>query len=92
VHQLMDELFVGGSHEECLDNIDVSHIGQLGALLGEAPNVLTESFIWLLALDPEVPGVTRVDTSTQEVPHENLHEVGPVVDVTGQKMFQPGSR
>jgi hypothetical protein len=43
--QLMDELFVGGSHEECPDDIGVSHVGQLGALLGEAPNVLMESFI-----------------------------------------------
>jgi hypothetical protein len=43
--QLMDELFVGGSHEECPDDIGVSHIGQLGALPGQAPNVLTESFI-----------------------------------------------
>jgi hypothetical protein len=45
VPQLMDELFAGGSREECPDNIGVSHVGQLGALPGEAPNVLMESFI-----------------------------------------------
>jgi hypothetical protein len=45
VPQLMDELFVGGSREECPDDIGVSHVGQLGALPGEAPNVLMESFI-----------------------------------------------
>jgi hypothetical protein len=50
-------------------------------------NVLKESFIRLLLAAPEVPGVTRVDISILEVPHENLHEVGPVVDATGQKVF-----
>jgi hypothetical protein len=83
----MDELFAGGSHDEHLDDIGVSHIGQLGALLGEVPNVLMESFIWLLATAPEVPGVTRADIGTLEVPHENLHEVSLVVDATGRKML-----
>jgi hypothetical protein len=43
--QFVDELLVGGSHEERPDDIGVSHVGQLGALPEEAPNVLTESFI-----------------------------------------------
>jgi hypothetical protein len=88
----MDELFADGSREECPDDIGISHVGQLGALPGEAPNVLTESFIPLLAAALEVLGVTRVDISTLEVSHENLYEVILVVDATGQKMFQPGSR
>jgi hypothetical protein len=83
----MDELFVVGSHEERPDDIGVGHIGQLGALSGEAPNVLTESFIRLLVVAPEIPRVTRAYISTLEVPLENLYEVGPVVDATGQKMF-----
>jgi hypothetical protein len=83
----MDELFIGGSREKGPDNIGVSHIGQLGALPGEAPNVLMESFIWLLVAAPKVLGVTRADISTLEAPYKNLHEVGPVVDVTGRKMF-----
>jgi hypothetical protein len=87
----MDELLVGGSREERANDAGASHVGQLGALPGEALNVLTKSFIRLLAVAPKVPGVTRVDISALEVPHENLHEVGPVVDATGQKMFRPGS-
>jgi hypothetical protein len=43
--QLIDELFAGGSREECSDDIGVSHVGQLSALPGQALNVLTESFI-----------------------------------------------
>jgi hypothetical protein len=49
-----------------------------------------ESFIRLLAAAPKVPRVTRADISTVEVPHDNLHEVGPVVNATGRKIFQPG--
>jgi hypothetical protein len=60
----MDELFAGGSREECPDDISVGHVGQLGALPGEALNVLIDSFIWLLAAAPEVPGVTRVNIGT----------------------------
>jgi hypothetical protein len=87
----MDELFAGGSHEEHPDDIGVSHVGQLGALPGEALNVLTESFIRLLATAPEVPGVTRVDIGTLEVPHENFYEVGPVVNTTDREVLQPSS-
>jgi hypothetical protein len=65
---------------------------QLGALLGEAPNVLTESFIWLLVAAPEVLGIARVHVGALEVPHENLYEVGLVVDATGWEVLQPGSR
>jgi hypothetical protein len=48
-------------------------------------NVLTESLIWLLVAAPEVLGITRADISELEVPHENLHEVSPVVDAMGQE-------
>jgi hypothetical protein len=90
--QLVDELLAGGSCEERPNDIGVSHVGQLSALSGEALNVLTESFIQLLAEAPEVLGISRADISALEVPHENLHEVGPVVDASAWKMFQPGSR
>jgi hypothetical protein len=83
----MDELFAGGSHEECPGDIGVSHVGKLDALQGEAPNVLMESFIWLLVVAPEVPGVTRADIGTLEIPHENLYEVSLVVDVSGRKVL-----
>jgi hypothetical protein len=41
----MDQLLAGGSHEERSNNIGISNVGQLDALPGEAPNVLTNSFI-----------------------------------------------
>jgi hypothetical protein len=87
----MDELFAGDSREERPDDIGISHVGQLGALPKEAPNVLTESFIWLLVAAPEVLGVARADIGTLKIFHKNLYEVGPVVDVSGRKMLQLGS-
>jgi hypothetical protein len=87
----MDELFAGGSREERPD-ISIGDVGQLGTLSRKAPDVLMESFIWLLTAAPQVPGVNRVDIGTLEVSHENLHGVGPVVDATSRKMLKPGSR
>jgi hypothetical protein len=78
--QLVDVLLAGGSREEFSNNVNVSHVGQLSALSGEASNVLMESLIRLLVAAFEVPRITRVDISALEVPYKNLHEVGPVVD------------
>jgi hypothetical protein len=54
----MDELLAGGSYEECSNDVDVSHVRQLGALSGQALNALMESLNQLLAAAPEVPGIT----------------------------------
>jgi hypothetical protein len=88
----MDQLLAGGSCKERFDDISVSNVGQLGTLPEEAPNVLVESFIRLLVAAPEVPRVARAHIGALKVPHENFYEVGPVVDVSGQKMLQPTSR
>jgi hypothetical protein len=90
----MDQLFVGGSREECFDECTrctANNVGQLGALPGEAPNVLAESLTRLLVAAPKVLGVARAHIGALEVPHENLHEVSLVVDVAGQEVFQPSS-
>jgi hypothetical protein len=55
----MDQLLAGGSSEERSDDIGVSNIRRLSALLGEAPNVLAKSFIRLLEAAPEVSRVAR---------------------------------
>jgi hypothetical protein len=85
----MDQLLVGGSREERSDDIGVSNIGQLSALLGEASNVLIESLIRLLVAAPKVLGVARAHIGSLEVPHKNLHEVILVVDAAGQEVLQP---
>jgi hypothetical protein len=81
--QLMDEFLAGGSHKECPNDIGVSYIGQLGALPGEASNVLTKSLIRFLVAAPEILGITKANIGALEVTHENLHNVSPVVDASG---------
>jgi hypothetical protein len=53
--QLSDQLFAGGAREESHDNVGVGDVGELGALLGETPDVILEGFTRLLLAASEVP-------------------------------------
>jgi hypothetical protein len=53
--QLSDQLFAGGSGEEGHDHVGVGDVGELGALPGEAPDIIPEGFTRLLLATPEVP-------------------------------------
>ena len=66
-------------------------VGELGALLGESPDEVSEGLIGLLPASPEVPGVPRAHVSALEVPDEDLDEVGPVVDHAVRKVLEPCS-
>jgi hypothetical protein len=83
----MDEFLTGGSREEHPNDVGISYVGQLSALLGEASNVLMKSLIRLLVVAPEILGITRADIGTLEVSHENLHKTSLVVDASGREMF-----
>ena len=51
----------------------------------EAPHVVAQGLMGLLAAPLEVPGVPRAHVCALEVAHEDLDQVGPVVDlVRGQ--------
>ena len=67
--------------EEGVDDLDMGDAGELGALLGEAPHVVAQGLIGLLATPFEVPGVPKAHICALEVAHEDLDQVGPVVDV-----------
>jgi hypothetical protein len=88
----VDQIFAGCPRKECPDNIGVSGGGQLSTLLGEAPDVLMESFIRLLSVHPKVLRVARAHVSALTVPHKDMPEVGPGMDFVGREMLQPGSR
>ena len=77
--------------EEGVDDLDVGDAGELGALLGEAPYVVAQGFIGLLATPFEVLGVPRVHLHALEVAHEDLDQVGPVVDLIRRQMLEPCS-
>jgi hypothetical protein len=52
---LSDQLFAGGAREEGHDNVGVSDVGELGALLGETLDVILEGFTRLLLAASEIP-------------------------------------
>jgi len=60
-------------------------------LLGEAPHVVMQGLIGLLVTPFEVPGVSRAHVSALEVVHEDLDQVGPVVDQIRGQVLEPHS-
>jgi hypothetical protein len=53
--QLSDQLFAGGTREEGHDDVEVSDVGEFGALLGETSNVILEGFTQLLFVASKIP-------------------------------------
>jgi hypothetical protein len=88
--QLSDQLFAGGTREESHDDVEVGDVGELGALLGEIPDVIPEGFTWLLLAASEIPRVARAYVGSLEVLLEHSHEVVPVVDLSRWKVLKPG--
>ena len=77
--------------EEGVDDLDVGDAGELGALLGEAPHVVTQGFAGLLTTPFEVPGVPRAHVRALEIAHEDVDQVGPVVDLARRQVLKPRS-
>ena len=75
-----------------MDNFRVPDAGQLGAFLEEAPDEISKRFVQLLAATFEVLGVPGAHIGALEIPDEDPHQVAPVVDLCGGKVFEPGSR
>jgi hypothetical protein len=53
--QFAHQVSASGADEECPDDVRVGDVGQLGALLGKLPDVLSQGFSWLLAAASEIP-------------------------------------
>jgi len=49
------QLLAGSTGDEGLDDIGVRDVRELGALLGEPPDEVSEGLIGLLPVAPEVP-------------------------------------
>ena len=78
--------------EEGVDDLDVGDDGELGALLGEEPHVVAQGLIGLLPTSFEIPGVPRAHVSALENAHDDLDQVGPVMDLIRGQMFEPRLR
>jgi hypothetical protein len=64
---------------------------ELGALLGEAPHVVTQGLTGLLETPFEILGVPRVHVRALEIAHEDVDQVGPVVDLIRRQVLEPRS-
>lgn len=85
----MDQGLACGPRDESHDDVHVEDIGELVALLGETPDVLSESLTGVLPAVLEVPQVTRVHVGALEVADEDAPEVGLVVDAIGGEVHDP---
>jgi hypothetical protein len=70
--QLAHQVTAGGDGEERADDIGISDVGQLGALLRESPYVVPERLSRLLAATSKIPGVPRAHVRALEVAGEGL--------------------
>jgi len=85
------QFLAGGTRDEGSDDVGVRDVGELGALLGESPDEVSEGLIRLLPAAPEVPGVPRAHICALEVPNEDLDQVGLVVDHALREVLEPCS-
>jgi hypothetical protein len=53
--QFAHQVSASGAGEECPDDVRVGDVGQLGALHGKPPDVLSQGFPWLLAAALKIP-------------------------------------
>jgi hypothetical protein len=67
VHQL----FTGGAGDECPNDVGVCDVGELGALLGEAYDEVSERFVKLLVAAPEVLEVAKAHICALEFSDED---------------------
>jgi hypothetical protein len=79
--QFAHQVSTSGAGEECPNDVRVGDVGQLGALLGKPPDVLSQGFPWLLAVAPEIPRVPRAHVRPLEISSEGLDQVVPVGDL-----------
>ena len=79
------------SAEERADDVGVDDTGERVALLGEAPDVVSQGLAGLRLATLEVPRVTGSDVRTLKVSDENFLEIRPAADGVGGQELQPGA-
>src|SRR6185436_15329466 len=89
--KLMHQVPARRTLDEGVDDLDMGDAGELGALLGEASHVVTQGLAGLLATPFEVPGVPRAHVRALEIAHEDMDQVGPVVDLIRRQVLEPRS-
>ena len=82
----MNQGLAGGpGQERSYDvGVGVGDVGQLVALPGEAPDVLTEGLSGLLSVVFEIPWAPMMLVRALKVPHEDLFQVRPTLNGVGR--------
>ena len=80
--ELVHQLLTGGAGDEGSDDIGVRDVAELGALLGETLDEISERLIRFLSTTPEVLGVPRAHVCALEVSDKDPNQVCPAVDQT----------
>jgi hypothetical protein len=70
--QLADQIVVGGTSEECSNDVGNGDVGELGVLLGELVNVFTQALILLLSTTLVIPRIPRTHVCALEDPLKTL--------------------
>jgi hypothetical protein len=89
--QLADQVAAGGAGEERANDIGVGDVGQLGALLREPPDVVSERLSRQLPTASEVPGIPGAHVRALEVAGESLNQVFPVGNLPRRQVLQPST-
>jgi hypothetical protein len=84
----MNQRPAGGPSQGSPNHVGARDVGQCIALLGEAPNVLAESFSLLLPAVLEIPWVLGAFQSTLEVSHEDFPQVRPAVNLVSWQVLE----
>ena len=90
--QLAHEIPACRAQMKGTNNFGVGDARELGALLGEASNVVPQGLVGLLVAPSEVLRISRAHIRTLEVAHEGPDQVGSVMDLIDGKMFEPHVR
>jgi len=61
------QLLAGGAGNEGPNDVRVGDVGELGALLGESPDEISERFVRLLSAAPEVLGISKMHVCALDV-------------------------
>ena len=68
----MNQGLAGGPRQEGYDDVSIDDIRQLIALLGEASDLLAESFLGLLLAIPQILGVPKARVGALVISHKDL--------------------
>ena len=87
----MDERLTGLAAKEGIDDISISDVWELVALLGDTLDVLLEGLVGPLPVVVEVPQVLGPSVRTLEVADEDRMEITPAVDAARLELLEPSS-